>query len=78
MATNDLITRAKEAQARGGSVQVTELSVEIERYPELWQFWLDAATQSAQGKLDDTDPFCQRDRAFGSAGSFTRCVRVLP
>lgn len=59
-ATNDLITGAKEAR---------ELPLDIGRYPDLRQFWLDAAIQSAQGKLDNADLFAKEIEPLGVPGA---------
>lgn len=67
-ATNELITGYKEAQFRGDSVQVAELSIKIERYPDLRQFWFDAAIQSAQGNLDGADLFAKKIELLGVPG----------
>lgn len=66
-ATNDLITRVKKAQ--GGPTQVTEVSFEIERYPDLQQFWLNAATQSSQRGLGDADFFEKGIEPLGVPGA---------
>jgi hypothetical protein len=67
-ATNDLITGVKEAQLREDSVQVTELTIQIERYPDLQQFWFDAAIQSAQKKLEGADLFAKEIEPLGVTG----------
>lgn len=68
-ATNDLIAGVKAAQQRKDSVQVTELTIQIERYPDLQQFWFDAAIQSAQRGLDDADLFAKEIEPLGVPGA---------
>lgn len=67
-ATNEIIAMSKEVQLKGGPALVTETSIAIERYPDLQQFWLHAATQSAQGRLDDVALFAEAIEPLGVSG----------
>lgn len=67
-ATNELITGAKEAQLKGKPAQIMKVSIEIERYPDLQRFWLDATMQSTQRKFDDTD-FAKEIEPLGVPGA---------
>ena len=67
--TNELIARAKQAQLKGNAVQITELSVEFERYPDLQQFWLDAARPNAQERLHAANLFAKALEPLGVLGA---------
>lgn len=67
--TNDLIAGTKQAQIEGNSFQITEISVEIERYPDLRRFWLDVAKPNAHGSLDATNLFAKELEPLGLLGA---------
>ena len=67
--TNELIARAKQAQLKGNAVQITELSVEFERYPDLQQFWLDAARPNGQERLHAANLFAKALEPLGVPGA---------
>lgn len=69
MATNEIIAMSKEAQRKGGPAPVTETPIAIERYPDLQQFWLHAATQSIQGRRDDATLFAEEIEPLGVPGA---------
>ncbi len=65
---NELIAWAKRAQLQGNPVQITEISVEIERYPDLWQFWLDAAKPNDRERLESINLFVTEIEPLGVSG----------
>lgn len=67
--TNELIAGTKQARLKGNPLQITEVSVDIERYPDLRRFWLDAARPNAHGSLDAANLFAKAIEPLGVPGA---------
>ncbi len=76
--TNALIAGIKQARLKGDPARVTEVSVEIERYPDLRQFWLDVAKLNTQVRLDATNLFAKAIEPLEVPGASHIVCRYYP